>query len=149
MLNWNLIREMDHLRREMDDLFRGAGFGPVLETAFLPGVGTRRYPRINVYEDQDHFRLEALLPGVDVNELDMSVVGSTLTLSGERREQDDNHGKTWHRRERGAGKFLRTIELPMEIDAGRVSAEYSNGVLKVTLPKSEVAKPKRIAIKAH
>jgi len=146
MLNWNLIREMDHLRKEMDELFRGAGFGPMLETAFLPGVGTRRYPRINVREDADNFYLDALLPGVDAANLEMNVVGSALTLSGERVGSDDNHGRTWHRRERGAGKFLRTIELPMEIDAGKVKAEYQDGVLHVTLPKAEAAKPKRIAI---
>lgn len=146
MLNWNLIREMDHLRKEMDEMFRGAGFGPMLETAFLPGVGTRRYPRINVREDADNFYLDALLPGVAADNLEMNVVGSALTLSGERVAQEENNGKTWHRRERGAGKFLRTIELPMEVEAGKVQAEYKHGVLHVTLPKAEAAKPKRIAI---
>ena len=146
MLNWNLIREMDHLRREMDEMFRGAGIGPVLEASFLPGVGTRRYPRINVREDADNYYLDALLPGVDANNLEMNVVGSSLTLAGERSALDENNGKTWHRRERGAGKFLRTIELPMEIDAAKVQAEYRNGVLQVTLPKAEAAKPKRIAV---
>lgn len=146
MLNWNLIREMDNLRREMDELFRGAGFGPMFETAFLPGVGTRRYPRINLREDADNFYLDALLPGVDAGKLEMNVVGSSLTLAGERVALDDNHGRTWHRRERGAGKFLRTIELPMDIDAAKVSAEYQDGVLQVTLPKAEAAKPKRIAV---
>jgi HSP20 family protein len=146
MLNWNLIREMDHLRQEMDELFRGAGIGPQLEAAFLPGVGTRRFPRLNVREDADHYYLQALLPGVDASQIDMSVVGNTLTLAGERQEAPENQGKTWHRRERGAGSFLRTIELPMEIDTAKVSAEYSHGVLQVTLPKAEAAKPKRIAV---
>jgi len=146
MLNWNLIREMDHLRKEMDELFRGAGFGPQLEAAFLPGVGTRRFPRLNVREDADNYYLDALLPGIDANKLEMSVVGSSLTFSGERAEAEENGGKTWHRRERGAGKFLRTVELPMEVDAGKVSAEYREGVLRVTLPKAEAAKPKRIAV---
>jgi HSP20 family protein len=149
MLNWNLIRDMEHLRKEMDEIFRGAGFGQALDSAFLPGVGTRRYPRINVREDADNFYLEALLPGVDGKDLDMNVVGSTLTLSGERKALDDNGGKTWHRRERGAGKFLRTVELPMEIETGKVSADYGQGVLMVTLPKAEAAKPKRIAIQVR
>lgn len=148
MLNWTLVREMDHLRKEMDEMFRGAGFGQALDSAFLPGVGTRRYPRINVREDSDNFYLEALLPGVSGKDIDMSVVGSTLSLSGERPALDDNHGKTWHRRERGAGKFLRTIELPMDVEASKVAADCSHGVLRVTLPKAESAKPKRITIKA-
>lgn len=147
MLSWNLIREMEHLRREMDELFRGVGFGPMLDAPFLPGVGMRRYPKVNIREDADGFYLEALLPGVDPKNLDMSVVGSTLTLSGERVEEE-GEGRTWHRRERGAGKFLRTIELPVDIDANKVQAEYRNGVLRVTLPKAEQVRPKRIAIKA-
>ena len=147
MINWNLFREMENLRREMDQLFSGTGTGPLSESAFLPGLGTRRYPRINVREDADNYYLEALLPGVDGKHLDMNVVGSTLTLAGERAELDDNHGKTWHRRERGAGKFLRSIELPGEIDSAKVSAEYKDGVLNVVMPKSEAAKPKRIEVK--
>jgi len=147
MINWNLFREMENLRREMDQLFTGTGAGTLRESAFLPGLGTRRYPRINVREDAEHYFLEALLPGVDSKNLDMNVVGSTLTLSGERAEIDDNQGKTWHRRERGGGKFLRSIELPGEIDTAKVTAEYKNGVLKVVMPKSEAAKPKRIDVK--
>lgn len=146
MLNWNLMREMDHLRKEMDELFRGAGLGPQLEAAFLPGVGTRRFPRLNVREDADHFYVEALLPGIDADKLEMTAVGSSLTFSGERAEDEEQPGRTWHRRERGAGKFLRTIELPLEIDADNVSAEYRDGILQVTLPKAEAAKPKRIAV---
>jgi len=147
MINWNLFREMENLRREMDQLFNSTGTGALNESAFLPGLGTRRYPRINVREDADNYYLEALLPGVDGKHLDMNVVGSTLTLAGERAELDDNHGKTWHRRERGAGKFLRSIELPGEVDSAKVSAEYRHGVLKVVMPKTEAAKPKRIDVK--
>lgn len=147
MINWNLFREMENLRREMDQLFSGTAAGSLGESAFLPGLGTRRYPRVNVREDADNYYLEALLPGVDSKQLDMNVVGSTLTLSGERAEVEENHGKTWHRRERGAGKFLRSIELPGEIDSPKVNAEYRNGVLRVVLPKSAAAKPKRIDVK--
>jgi len=146
MLNWNLIKEMDHLRREMDHLFRGAGLGPQEEAAFLPGVGTRRFPRLNVGEDADNYYLEALLPGIDTDKLEMNVVGNSLTLAGERAEIDSNQAKTWHRHERGAGAFLRSLELPMEIAAEKVSAEYKDGVLRVVMPKSEAAKPKRIAV---
>jgi HSP20 family protein len=94
MINWNLFREMENLRREMDQLFNSTGSGVLSESAFLPGLGTRRYPRINVREDADNYFLEALLPGVDGKHLDMNVVGNTLTLTGERPEIEDNHGKT-------------------------------------------------------
>jgi len=77
----------------------------------------------------------------------MNVLGNTLTLSGERLPADaGGNGRTWHRRERGTGRFLRTIELPVEIDSERVKAEYRNGLLCVTLPKAEAAKPKKVSI---
>ncbi|PLX99604.1 MAG: molecular chaperone [Desulfuromonas sp.] len=148
MTNWNLFREMDVLRKEMDELFRGVGSSP-LETAFLPGVGTQRYPKINLSEDADSYYLEALLPGVEEKDIDLSVAGNTLTLSGERTEEKNGDGRTWHRRERGSGKFLRTIELPSDINGKKVSAEYRNGLLIVTMAKAESAKPKKISIVSH
>jgi HSP20 family protein len=149
MSNWKLFREMDHFRKEMDELFRGLGNEPV-ESAFLPGVGTKRFPRINLGEDADNLFLEALLPGIDEKEIDLSITGNTLTLSGERQPEFVTGGdQTWHRRERGFGKFMRTIELPAEIDTKAVTAEYRNGILKVSLGKAEAAKPKRISIASH
>jgi len=148
MNNWNLFKEMDTLRKEMDELFRGLGSGSV-ETPFLPGVGTHRYPRINLGEDQERYYLEALLPGVDEKDLELSITGNTVTLAGERNEEKAVDGQTWHRRERGFGKFLRTIELPSDIDGKKVSAEYQNGVLTVVLAKAESAKPQKISIASH
>ena len=86
MTNWNLFREMDSLRKEMDELFRGIG-NSSLETAFLPGVGTQRFPRVNLSEDGENFYLEALLPGVDEKDIELSVTGNSLTLAGERFEE--------------------------------------------------------------
>jgi len=145
MRNWDLLREMSQMQRNMDEALRGLGhlFGP----AFEPALGLRSWPRINLREDGDHLYVEALLPGVDPDKVDMNVLGNTLSLSGERLPADaGGNGRTWHRRERGTGKFLRTIELPVEIDPERVKAEYRNGLLCVTLPKAEAAKPKKISI---
>ena len=148
MSNWNLFREMDTLRKEMDDLFRGVG-GQTFETAFLPGVGTQRFPRINLSEDEENVYLEALLPGVDEKAIDLTVAGNTLTLSGERGEEKVEDGRAWHRCERGSGKFMRTIELPSDINGKKVAAEYKNGILTVTMAKAESAKPKKISIVSH
>jgi len=74
-------------------------------------------------------------------------MGNTLTFSGERLN-DAPENVTWHRRERGFGKFLRTVDLPVEIDSEQVKADYADGVLTVTLPKAATVKPKRIAITA-
>lgn len=148
MTNWSLFREMNHLRKEMDELFRGLG-GSSFETAFMPGTGMQRYPRINLSEDQENFYLEALLPGVDEKAIELSVTGNTLTLAGKRAETEQVEGRTWHRRERGSGEFLRTVELASDIDSSKVTAEYKNGLLTVTLAKAESAKPKKISIASH
>lgn len=146
MASWDLFREMDELRREIDEAFRGFGMGRLLSPVFLPGLGTGDFPRINLSEDENNLYVEALVPGLDPKELDLNIMQGALTLSGERKESA-NGNRTWHRRERGAGRFLRTIELPRTVNAEKVDAEYRNGILTVTLPKSEEAKPKKIAVK--
>lgn len=147
MRNWDIFTEMDNLRKEIDRAFTGFGRTNLLEPGFLPGLETGRYPQLNFSADENNFYVEALVPGIDAESLDLSVMRGVLSLSGERKAENGRE-KTWHRRERGAGKFMRTVELPVEVDADKVKAEYANGVLTVTLPKAESAKPKRIAIKA-
>lgn len=150
MRNWDLLREMSQMQREMDTIFRGLGLGRRVGSGYEAGLGLRDWPRINLREDADQIYVEALLPGIDPEAIDINVLGNTLTLGGERAAGDgDKNGRTWHRRERGAGKFLRTIELPVEINPAKVKAEYRNGLLLVTLPKAEVAKPKRINIQVR
>ena len=120
-----------------------AGSGAV---AFLPGRAARAYPLVNVGEDRDNVYVEALAPGIDPQALNLTIVRNTLTISGEKIGPRDVPAEAYHRSERAAGKFLRTIELPTEVDSNRVQARYANGLLMVTLPKAETAKPKQIQI---
>ena len=143
---WNL---MEALRRDIDRAFQNAGFanGSAFRTAFLPGQAARRYPLMNLAQDRDHVYIEALAPGLDPNSIDLSVVRNVLTISGEkRRHPEDVKPEAFHRHERAAGKFIRTIELPVEVDADQVKAEYKHGILIVTLPIAEAAKPKQISV---
>ncbi len=146
MAGLDLFQEMDMLRREIDHAFRGVG-GNLLSPAFLPGISTGDYPRINLSEDDTSYYIGALVPGIDPKDLDLNLLQGTLTLSGERKETD-NSELTWHRRERGTGKFMRTIELPDSVDSSKVDAKYQNGILLITLLKPPNEQPKKISVQA-
>ena len=146
MANWNVLREMENLRREMDQVFRGFGASRLLAPSFLPGLEFEEYPRINMSEDENNIYVEALVPGIEPEEINLTVMKGTLTLSGERKEEAEN--KTWHRRERGAGKFIRAVELPVGVNTEQVKASYNSGILTVTLPKTEESRPRKIDVKA-
>ena len=148
MTRLDLFKEMDSFTREMDQMFRNIGFGRLLEPALVPVLGARNYPRINLRETEDSYIVETQLPGVDPKELEMTILKGTLTLSGERKNPEQEAG-SWHRRERNTGKFMRAIDIPAEIDLEKVQAEYQTGLLTVTLPKAESVRPKRIEIKAN
>ncbi|NLC70392.1 MAG: Hsp20/alpha crystallin family protein [Desulfuromonadaceae bacterium] len=150
MRHWDLFSEMDNMKREMDDIFRRMDYGRrSFDRPFFPELGYGDIPRINIAQDAENVYLSALLPGVKAEDLEMNVLKNTLTLTGERKDvAAEGAKKVFHRKERGAGKFLRTIELPYEVDAAEAVAELKNGILLVTLPKSEEAKPKRVLLKA-
>jgi HSP20 family protein len=142
-------QEMDALHREIDRAFEDffPAPAPSSRSAFLPGRLARGYPLVNVHEDKDHLYVEALAPGIDPRSLNLTVVHNNLTISGEKKgPPDDIKPEAFHREERASGKFVRTITLPVEIDDSKVSAEYKNGLLLITLPKSEKAKPKQISV---
>jgi HSP20 family protein len=146
MAGLDLFQEMDILRREIDQALRGVGRNSQYQT-FMPGIGAGEYPRINLSEDENNYYLEALVPGVDPESLDLNLMRGTLSLTGERQE-DRKNGHTWHRRERGGGKFMRTIELPDSIDSSKVDAEYRNGILLITIGKPQSEIPKKISVQA-
>jgi HSP20 family protein len=146
---WDPFQEIEALRREVERAFEEVGIGSETfpRVAFLPGRGPRRYPLVNLHEDRDHVYVEALAPGIDPNALHLTVVRNTLTISGEKRHTPGEvRPEAFHRSERAAGRFVRTIELPVEVDENNVRAEYRNGLLLVTLPKAEKAKPRQIHV---
>ncbi|MGQ4809201.1 Spore protein SP21 [Candidatus Entotheonellaceae bacterium PAL068K] len=149
MVHWHSKNGMDTLRREIDRAFEDFGFRtqPWFRTAFLPSRAAQRYPLINVWEDRDALYVEALAPGMDAASLEISVVHNILMISGGKpRLSGDVQPEAFHRSERGTGKFRCTVELPVEVDAERIEANYRHGLLVITLPKVESAKPKHIEI---
>ena len=149
MADWNPWQTLEALRREIDRVFddNSSRSEPFARAAFLPGRAARHYPLVNLYEDKDAVYVEALAPGVESSTMNISIQGNTLTISGEKlRVAGDVKPEAFHRSERATGKFVRHLQLPFEVDEGKVQAEYKHGLLHVTLPKAEKAKPKQIAI---
>jgi HSP20 family protein len=148
MVNLDLFREAARFQRQIDEVFRGLGGRRLFDQTFTPDSECKRSPRINLRGDDENFYLAALLPGMAAEDLEMTVRNNTLTIAGERKsEEGEGASATWYRKECGAGKFLRTVELPADIDPDRVSAEYKDGILRVTLARAEGARPKRIEVK--
>lgn len=145
MSGFDLFREMEHIGREMDGLFRGLDFGRLLEPSFATQARKGSYPRVNLRQDADNVYVKALLPGVDPKALEMTVLKGVLTISGERNGSTPE-GVSWHRRERGNGKFMRAIDVPVDVDIDKVKADFQDGLLTVTLPKAATERPKRIAV---
>jgi HSP20 family protein len=129
-------------RNEMDRTFsRFFDVGRELPAASV-------FPQVNIYRDADKIYVTSELPGADQNDIDVSVQGNSLSIKGERKGEPGSKGARYHRKERLAGSFSRVITLPVAVDPHRVTAEYKNGILTLTMPVAEAAKPKRIEVKA-
>lgn len=134
------FEDQERMRRDMERMFHhvlGRTYRP--ETA---GV----FPLINLTENKDNYYIRAELPGLKAEELNISATGRNLTLSGERQIASKGDNVNFHRREREGGSFNRIIALPGEIEVDKVEAGLVDGVLTVTIPKAEVAKPKHINV---
>lgn len=139
-----LPRPFERVVEEMEDL---------MERFWEEGDGRRTrletfHPRINLAEKDGAFELTADLPGIKPEEIKVEMQNGNLTISGERKEEKEEKGKTFHVVESSYGSFYRSIPLPTAVEEGKIEAKFADGVLKVTLPKSEKAKPKQIAIKS-
>lgn len=138
----NPFREMDELRRAFDRVF-GPWPGA---SAFLPGRSARGYPLLNVAEEEDAFVIEALAPGLDRGSLEVRLERDLLTISGEKKPLQGVSPEAYHRSERSTGRFTRTLRLEAEIQPDGIAAEYRDGILKIRLPKSPRAVPRKIAV---
>ncbi len=132
------LATFDSLRREMNRLLDGYS-RPEFSRP-------RSVPAMNAWQDEDNLYVEAELPGIPLENIDISVERDELSIHA-RRESDSSNDRTYHRRERVAGEFTRTISLPVPVDADKTEATLNNGILTIVLPKAAEAKPRKIAVK--
>ncbi len=128
------------LRREMDRLLDEFGVNR-LRNAWRPVA----YPALNIWDEGEALAVEAEVPGVRREDLEVTTMGSELTIRGRR---EVGEARTFHRQERGAGEFSRVITLPVEVNPDAVEATLKDGVLFLRLPKAETARPRKITLKS-
>ena len=134
----DLWREMDRMRREMDGLLGDSG----------RSYAAASYPLVNMYEDNDNVVVTAELPGTGKDDVSVTYSYAVLTIAGKRVVPERVKGMTEIRRERATGDFQKTIRVPSKVASDSMSASFTNGVLTVTMPRAEEAKPRTISIEA-
>ena len=146
LTRWEPVREMMTLREAMDRLFDDAFTRP-----FSPrnGGSTWSSPPIDMYQTDHEVVVKAALPGVKPDEVQINVTGDVLTLRGETKHEEERKDRSWHMREQRWGEFERSIRLPTAVISDKAKADFEDGILTITLPKSEDVKPKTIAVKTR
>jgi HSP20 family protein len=138
--DWDFRRNLDQLQREMDRLARRA-LRPV------PRRGARVFPAVIISATDEALLVRAEVPGMKLEDFDISVSGDTLTLQGSRLTGGGLEGGWYHRRERESGGFSRAVRLPTEVDGDKAEATYVAGVLTISLPLRAAAKPQQIPVR--
>jgi HSP20 family protein len=146
IVRWDPFRDLvglqERMNRMFDESFRGLQRSGNEDWA----LGGSWAPAVDIYERDGNIVLQAELPGVDAKEVDIRVENNTLSLRGERKWDNEVKQENYHRVERTYGSFSRSFTLPSVVDQEKIKAEYKDGVLRVTLPKKEEAKPKQISV---
>ncbi|MCU1289316.1 MAG: hspA 1 [Acidobacteria bacterium] len=139
------FRELRSLQDEMNRLFMSNYSRGSEQEGFMSGAWS---PQVDIFENKDQIVLEAELPGMKPEDVNISIENNVLTLHGERKFEKKDENDNFHRVERSYGSFTRSFTLPPTVSSENAQAEFENGVLRLTLAKREEAKPRRIEIKA-
>lgn len=146
MTRWEPAREMMTLREAMDHLFNDAFTRPF--SMVREGGSNWSSPAIDMYQTENEVVVKAAVPGFKADEVQINVTEDVLTIKGELKQEEEKKEKSWQIREHRWGAFERSITLPTAVTSDRARADFENGILTITLPKSERVKPKTITINA-
>jgi HSP20 family protein len=144
LARWNPFRELEDMQGRLNRLF---GEPSIARTGENGMSFSGWSPAVDVQETDQEYLIKADLPDVKKEDVKVELLDGMLTIEGERQQEKEEKGKTFHKIEREYGKFLRRFAMPSEVDASKVQADFKNGVLNVHLPKSATAKPKAIDVK--
>jgi HSP20 family protein len=142
IIRWNPFREMVSMRNAMDRMFEDALIGPEWDW----GQASSWQLSLDIVENDEDFTVKASIPGINPDDLEITLSGKNLTIKGETKGESESDQGKYHLRERRYGSFSRRVSLPTEINDKEVKASYDSGVLTLTLPKSEGTKPRRIEV---
>jgi HSP20 family protein len=143
LAQWNPFEDMVTLREAMNQLVEDSVVRPMNAVA---GQHRSFVPELNLSETENAFVVEATVPGIKPEDINITVENNVLTITGEAKHETESEGKTYHRIERRYGKFQRTITLPNTVKVDAINASSENGVLHVEIPKAEETKPRRITV---
>jgi len=146
LMPWQPFRAMEEMEQRFNDIF-GRSLLPAMWRRF-PLEERGWAPPLEVFEKEDKFVVKAELPGMEEDDIDISVVGDTLTIKGEKKAESEVKEEDYYCCERSYGSFFRSIALPATVDAKKIEASYENGVLEVSLPKAPEVKPKKVPVAA-
>lgn len=139
---WDPFAQLSEIQDEMNRLFDTS----LHRRAFWEGMFS---PAVDLVEEKDHLMLKADLPGLTKDDVNVTVQDNHLTIKGEKKREAETKDANLYLSERVYGRFTRTIELPSTVDAKKIEARFKDGVLQITLPKTEEAKPKQIEVKVN
>jgi HSP20 family protein len=145
LTTWPSFGRLSDLRAEIDRLFEL----PLTELAHPSQLLSGWTPALDMHEDKDNIVVQAELPGMKREEIDVSLHDGSLSISGERKREEKHEDAEVYREERFVGRFQRTVTLPTAVAVDKIKAQYKDGVLTITLPKSEEAKPKQIEVQVN
>jgi HSP20 family protein len=145
LAKWDPLRELDEFSNRLSTFFGPNQVHNRDENNWF--TKAQWAPLVDISEDEHEYLIKAELPGIDKDQVKVTVENSLLLIAGERKSEHEEKNRKYHRVERSYGSFLRSFSLPDDADGTKIKADFKNGVLKVHLPKSEDAKPKSIEIK--
>ena len=145
LIRWTPQKNLNNFRHEFEDLFNSYGLDKFFKND-EERLASTWSPAIDVLENKDNYVIEAELPGIDKKDVKIDITDDLLTIKGEKQTSKNQDSNNYYCTERVYGSFYRSFKLPNNVDGQNIKAEYKNGILKLSIPKTEAAKPKTIEI---